>query len=214
MAGVLSFDARTLISGNNYGVNVWHVKTAAGVNPTVAECNAILAKFKAFYDYLASTRAPGTVSIGTKVLWFDETWWTKPVGKPGKPGYEKGFFNTPPNIVGATPVTGVTGTGGLALPPQLAAVISWKTASAGRSYRGRTYVAQLGDVSRSGAAIHTATISYLNTAATNLITDVSGVTVAGGTVFLSVWSPTTGKAYVITSGSSDATWDTMRSRVK
>lgn len=214
MASLISFDARSTISGLNTCVNTYHVFAVPGI--TLSEVNALLAPFKTFYDAFAAQRATGTsFTIGSRVLFWQDTWWTKPVGKPGQPGYVKGFFNTPPTIYAATTLASTSGTGGNPLPPQLASVISWKTSSAGRSYRGRTYLGNLGQsaMSTSGGVIGTALTAF-NNAAAALLTNIAGVPVSGGLPALGIWSPTLGKLTTVLTGSSDTTFDTMRSRVK
>lgn len=211
--GIIRFDARSTISGLNAAVNTWHVGTA-GV-PTTAEANAVLAPFKTFYDNIAVFRPTGaTTSIGTRVLYFELAWWTKPVGKPGTPGYVKGFFNNPPLIVPATALTSTAGTGGGQSVPQLASVVSWKTNRAGRSYRGRTYLGPPGSTPVSGNQIAGASVTAINNAAAALPGAVAAVTVQGSGAALVVFSATKGSYDSVISGSSDAIWDTMRSRVK
>lgn len=213
MTRILRLDARSTIAGNNQVVNVFHVQT--GDNLTLPEANALLAPFKTFYDAWAADRTTGAnFVIGTRVTSWLQQWWTKPVKNSSGQVVTPGHFNTAPDIYGCTAQTSVLGSAGAAIPPQLACVLSWKTASAGRSYRGRTYLGMLGAAAQTTSVIASATVARLNTAAAALLTGLSAVTVASGTAYLGLWSPTLGESRAIIAGSTDQTWDTMRSRVK
>jgi hypothetical protein len=126
----------------------------------------------------------------------------------------KGFFNTEPVIVACTPVTATTGTGGTDIPPQLASVVSWRTAISGRSGRGRTYLGMLGSAAMQQSIVAGAFVTAANTAAANLISGIKALSILGAPPNLGVWSPTKGVIREVLSGSMDATFDTMRSRVK
>jgi hypothetical protein len=210
---VLSFDSRSTIAGLNVCVNTWHLQVNG--MPLTSEANSLVNAVKAFYDGHTAYRPGGTsVVTGTRVLYWLESWWTKPVGKPGNPGYVKGFFNTPPFIVPATSASSTAGTGSGNLPPQLATVVSWRTATSGRSGRGRTYLGNLSGSAQNGAVVTAAAVTAINTAATTLISAIAAITAAGAPAKLGVWSPTGGVIREILTGASDATFDTMRSRVK
>jgi hypothetical protein len=210
---VLSFDSRSTVSGTNVAVNTWHVYTQG--QPLVSEMNTVLGAFKAFYDSLAAYRPTGsTVVTGSRVLYFLENWWTKPTFDANHKLLTKGFFNTEPVIQGATPVTSTAGTGGTQIPPQLASVVSWRTATSGRSGRGRTYLGNLAAAAQQVNIVAAAFVTAANTAATTLISAVNGIQSAGFPSQLCVWSPTKGGVRQILSGSMDGTFDTMRSRVK
>jgi hypothetical protein len=207
------FDSRSPIAGNNVCVNTWHVQTLGAV--LTSEANAMLAAVSAFYNAQNAYRVNGTsFTTGTRVLWALESWWTKPVGKPGASGYVKGFWNTPPTIVPAASSTSAAGTGTGQLPPQLACVVSWRTATSGRSGRGRTYLGNLAAAAMSGAVLYGPAITAINNGATALIAAIAGITTGGGPAALSVWSPTTGLQRPVLTGASDTIFDTMRSRVK
>jgi len=207
------FDARTAIAGLNTAVNVLHVQTTGGLS--IAETNSILAPFKAFWDALASYRETGsTTLIGSRVLISDQSNWTKPVGKPGAPGYVGGKWSPPPTILGATALSSTAGTGGGTIPPQLASVVSWRTATAGRTGRGRTYIGKLGSNAMTAGNVTAAFAAAASGAAATLISAVSALTPASGPVKFCVWSPTLGVSREILTGSMDTTFDTMRSRVK
>lgn len=210
---VMSFDARGTISGANQCVNTFHVFVPS--QPTAAEANSILTPVKTFFDAIAAYRVIATTSvIGTRVLYWQEAWWTKPIGISGKPGYVPGKFNTEPLILGATPANAIAGTGGNAIPPQLAMVVSWRSVVSGRSGRGRTYLGNLSANGMNNANVASACVTAVNGAAAALITNLRAVSVSGTPAYLCVWSPTKGVTREILSGATDATYDTMRSRVK
>jgi hypothetical protein len=210
---LLMFDSRSTISGTNAVVNTWHIRTAGAL--TNAEATALMNVFKTFWDAIAAYRVPPTsVTTGARILHGDTANWVKPIGKPGKPGYVKGYWTSPPVIIAGTSSTSITGTGSGGLPPQLASVISWRTFLSGRTGRGRTYIGNLGGSAMNGAVIAAAYVAAVNTASANLISGVAAVPVASGVCGLTIWSPTTGLTHDVISGVSDATWDTMRSRVK
>lgn len=212
--GIYAFDARSTISGLNTCVNTWHV-AGSNVNPTTADGNTILAPFKTFYDAHAAYRLnASSFLIGSRLLWFLESWWTKPIGKPGQPGYVRGGFNTEPVIVGATAISSTAGSGGASIPPQLASVVSWRTTVSGRSGRGRTYLGNLAVAAQNANQIQPAMLTAVNNAASALIAAVNALAPPSGPCHMAVWSPTKGVAREIISGSMDGTFDTMRSRVK
>lgn len=210
---VMSFDARGAISGANQCVNTFHCFVPS--QPTSAEATAVITPVKTFFDAIAAYRATGTqMVIGTRVLYWQDAWWTKPVGKPGTVGYVKGSFNTEPLILAATPATSTVGSAGSQIPPQLASVISWRTSVSGRSGRGRTYLGNLGTNAQQFNLLASAAVTVLNSAAASLITNLRAVSVSGTPAYLCVWSPTKGVTREVLTGATDATFDTMRSRVK
>src|SRR4051794_33919894 len=101
--GVLSFDARSTIAGSNLCVNTFHLLIGS-VQPSGSEVNPALTAVKAFFDAVGPYRknAAGPV-IGTRVLFFAESWWTKPTFNPDHSVNTPGKFNTEPIIIGATP---------------------------------------------------------------------------------------------------------------
>ncbi len=210
---VLSFDSRGTIAGSNVAVNTWHVSVNG--QPLVSEANNVMNAVKAFYDGIAAYRPTGsTVVTGSRVLYFQEQWWTKPTFDANHNQLTKGFFNTEPFIIAATPATSTAGTGGTQIPPQLASVVSWRTATSGRSGRGRTYLGNLASAAQQVNIVAAAFVTAANSAAGTLITAIHALTVSGAAPDLAVWSPTKGVIRPILSGTMDATFDTMRSRVK
>jgi hypothetical protein len=209
--GVLSFDSRCTISGTNVIVNTWHISVSG--QPLNSEATALVAAVGAFYNSYTTSRV-GSHITGSRVLYFLESWWTKPTFDGNHNQLTKGRFNTDPFIVPATPHTSAAGGGGTSIPPQLASVLSWRTATSGRSGRGRTYIGGLSTGAQSNNVINATTVSAINAGAAALITAVHAITASGVAADLGVWSPTQGVIRPILSGSSDATFDTMRSRVK
>lgn len=212
--GIYLFDARSAIAGLNTCVNTWHV-AGSNTNPTTADGNAILAPFKTFYDAHAAYRTNATsFTIGSRMLWYLESWWVKPVFDSSGNLVTRGHFTTEPVIVGATALASTTGSGGAGLPPQLASVVSWRTTVSGRSGRGRTYLGNLAAAAMTGAQVAPAMVTAVNNASSALITAVNALAPPSGPCHMAVWSPTKGIAREIISGAMDATFDTMRSRVK
>lgn len=211
--GMLLFDSRSTIAGTNQVVNTFHVGCAS--QPTITEANAVIAAVNAFYNGFTAYRVNSTNSItGSRVLYAVESAWQKPTFDANGNVLTKGKWTTEPVILGVTPTTSATGTGGAQTPPQLASVISWRTAVSGRSGRGRTYLGNLGASAQNGAFVAGAAATAINTAAATLLTAIAGVAGAAGPYNLGVWSPTKGRIQPILSGVSDNTFDTMRSRVK
>jgi hypothetical protein len=208
---VLSLDSRGTISGLNVCVNTWHISVNG--QPLVSEANNLVNAVNAFYNGFTAYRQ-GTMTTGTRVLYWLESWWTKPTFDANHKQLTKGFFNVPPTIVAATSATCTTGSGGGAIPPQLASVVSWRSATSGRSGRARTYLGNLGSAAQTGSIVTGTAVAAINTAASTLITAIHAITAAGAAADLGVWSPTKGWILPILSGASDGTWDTMRSRVK
>jgi hypothetical protein len=211
---LVSFTAECSISGLNKAVNTWHV----GVTPTTtaSEVNSILGAVKTFYDAWAPYRQSGfAYTIGNRVLHWPKASWQIPTGRPGLPGYVPGRFLTPPVIVGATAVNSTAGTGGLPVPPQLAAVVSWRTPISGRTGRGRTYLGVLGANGINQNVLLAGFVSAQITAGATLLTNLNAITLTGGgTASLEVWSPTKGYSNAVIQCFMDNVVDTMRSRVK
>jgi hypothetical protein len=213
MTMLLSFDARSAISGSNLAVNTWHVQTSGGLSN--AEVSSIIVPFQAFYNAIAAYRATSTsVLIGSRVLIGDVANWHKPVGRPGDSGYTAGHWDPPETILGGSPLNSTNGSGGTVLPSQLASVVSWRTATAGRMGRGRTYLGNLGAAAMNGSTITGTFVTAATSAATTLISAVSAIVPTSGPIKLCVWSPTSGVTREILTGAMDGTFDTMRSRVK
>jgi len=156
---------------------------------TDAQVNTILGHIKTWYTAF-STYVYGSFTIGSRVLEF-------------RPGV------VAPRIVLATPAAQSSAIS-TPQPPQLAAVMSWRTALAGKSFRGRTFLGPLNIAALSSGTLAAAFTGTANTASTTLISAVKGVTnPAWGLV---VHSDHMSEDTPITNGVMDARVDTMRSR--
>jgi hypothetical protein len=204
----LALYATSTISPGNVAVNTWNVKTVPQ-GSTTAEVNAIITAIRNFYTGLTTLFATVTTwTVGAKVLSYSAT------------------VSDPPVIMGGTPLTTTSGTGGTPMPPQLATCVSWRTALAGRRYRGRTYVGPLGSNAFSQNIISAGAVSAANTAAATLITAVAAAGSAGkyalAVLHNEFTTPTPPAKPVrinytlepIISGTMDNVPDTMRSRVR
>lgn len=137
----------TGVSGSGPFVNVFHVHTV----DTPVNTSAIATAFKNFYTSIASIYSSNmTLSVPSKVL----------------------HLGTPPDIMPVSPFT-VSGSGGSSMdPPQIAAVVTWRTPFAGRSYRGRTYLGPLHGNSSVAGIFGSSITTPIQTAATALITAI------------------------------------------
>lgn len=110
-----------------------------------------------------------------------------------------------------TPSTAIVGSStSMPLPNDVAICVSWRTAKAGRSYRGRTY---LGGWTQ--AALGTAPDGSANVAApvrTAIATGAGSLASLTGEPKLVVWSPTLGQANEVVAASQGDRFDTQRRR--
>jgi hypothetical protein len=156
---------------------------------TDANVTSILNHLKTFLA-AQTTYAYGTWSIGQRVLEF-------------RPGVAL------PRIVAAAPVVQALGQSTI-LPTQLAAVVSWRTAFAGKSYRGRTFLGPFNNTVLSANNLHPTFVTNMSTAATNLIANIKLVTnPAWGLV---VHSDKLSEDTPVTTAAIDSRVDTLRSR--
>lgn len=131
------------------GANIFHVTNGSA---TDADVPAMLTAIKAFYTAIASFYLNTTlITIGSSV---------------------RDISVTPNRIVAATPLTQAGTTAGEALPANVALVTTWRTAFAGRSFRGRTYLGPSQETMNNGGIPNAATVSTIQTAASNLITGI------------------------------------------
>ena len=149
----------------------------------------MLNAIKNFYAALA-TYVNGTFSIGSRVLEY----------RPGVPA---------PRIVPVAAVTQVL-TASSPLPAQLAAVMAWRTALAGRRYRGRTYIGPLNQAALTNQSLNGTFITNANAAAATMITAIKALPTAG--YGLVVHSDAAPDDTLIASGNMDTRPDTIRSR--
>jgi hypothetical protein len=194
------------MGGGNLAVNVWHVAPDAGGwvgADTTAIANAFIGYIKAFLDTVNAAGVWGGQVIGGTVIEYE--------------------YGVAPKYVPATAqVATDTGVGSIQ-PLQLAAVVSWRTALAGRSYRGRTFLGPLKADGVSGSTLSGGLVSAINTAATTYAGRQSGamkpvVMSKSGTHWHKTGDHTYSSAFhagfttPITSGSTTAAVRTMRSR--
>lgn len=117
--------------------------------------------------------------------------------------------NAPP--LEHTPSSAVVGTQtGNPLPNDVAFVISWKTAKAGRSYRGRTYIGGWTQNALATASDGSCTMS--SSFGTTISTAVGALAPLTGENKLVVYSPTLGEANEVTSAYRGNRFDTQRRR--
>lgn len=212
-ASVVQVSASTPLGGANAAINVFHIGCSGIQAP--AEVNSLLNVFKTFWDALAVLRSQTlTVTTGSKVLFWEESWWTKPTYDGAGRVLTPGSFNTPPIILAGTPSTSAAGAGGALLPQQLAVCISWRSIVASKSSRGRTFLGANGANTMQANLLLGTTVTAINSAAAALITGIAGVTSVNGPLSLGVWSPKLGKMTPVVAGSTDNVYDTMRSRIK
>lgn len=194
------------MGGGNLAVNVWHWAPGTGGwtgVDTTATANTIIGYIKSFLDACNAQGIWGGQVIGATVIEYE--------------------FNEAPKYVPATAqVATDTGTGAIQ-PLQLAACVSWRTALAGRSYRGRTFLGPLRLSAITGSTLTGTFVSAVNTAATTYAGRTAGtfrpvVMSKTGTIWHKTgdheYSPSfhTGFTTAITSGSTTAAVRTMRSR--
>jgi hypothetical protein len=134
------------------GANIFHVTNGGADDAAVP---GMLTAIKAFYTAIASFYLNTTlITIGASVR-------------------DIGVF--PNRIVAATPLTQSGTTAGEALPANAALVTTWRTALAGRSFRGRTYLGPSQETMNNGGIPNGATVATIQTAAGNLITAIDAV---------------------------------------
>jgi hypothetical protein len=108
-----------------------------------------------------------------------------------------------PNPIIATLARTVNGTAsGLAAPVQLTAVVSWRTTTAGRSYRGRTYLGPLAMAAINSPTLTSAALTAIGNASLALI----------GHNHLVVHSHKTGASTLVTSAIQTTKLYTQRRR--
>lgn len=173
------------VSGKS--LNVFNVGSDALVSD--ANVTLMLGDLKTFYTAIA-TYVYGTYSIGARVLEYQAA-------------------GGPPRIVTVAPVAQVSAASA-SLPPQLSVVVAWRTALAGKSYRGRTFLGPLNGAAQAGGAVTAAAQTAVNTAAANLITNLKPRTT--GSVGLVVHSDHANVDTPVVVGATDLRMDTMRSR--
>lgn len=194
MSHFMLITAKSNFGGTNDCVNTWHYSADGsaifGTTPSAktAQANAAITQIRAFYNSLGAAGLWNAWTVGSAVI-----------------EYQTG---QPPSYVTATPLTSTAGSGSVGVL-QTAAVITWRTALAGKSYRGRSYIGPLFLSAYSMPLISTSFVTACNTAAATLIA-APGV----GDLVPAVYSPTLDITTRITSGVSSQKCRTMRSRAE
>lgn len=171
------------------GVNLWHLRDASPVDAGALQ-NSINA-VRDFYDDIKS------VFNGATTVSFDGSLTT--VSGEGEPEVDAGFDSW--SVAGGTTTQN--------LPPANCIVVSWRTSSATRSGRGRTFIGPVSEQTLEGnGTVNEANRSSILAAANDLIA-TSSLPGNGGIV---VWSPTTGLARDIVSASVANKFGVLRSR--
>lgn len=187
---------QVLNSGINAGVlmsNTMNIRATAGAALTAANLNAAIAQIRVFYAALAAYNPSTQVwTAGTRVLELDSA-------NPA----------LPPVIMGCTPAAVVAGTGGVQTINQACLCIAWRTGTAGRSYRGRTFFGALAASVVAGGVVGSGIVTAVNNAANALITNLFALTPS---CHLTVYSRKVGVCTDITSGVTDSLPDVLRSR--
>jgi hypothetical protein len=193
---------KVIASGALYGVekwaNVFHIDVAG-----TPDSNQIFDDFGYFYSGGASPilfHCPGTVATGTVGVKLTQLS-LQAVVNPGVPILRQltsqGQQNSSPG-----------------LPTDVSLVISWTTARAGRSYRGRTYLPPFhSNRNTDGAGLMpqpTSTcVTQVTQQAEQLLTDLGSHSSP-----MVVWSPTHSFHTPVAGGYVDNEWDTQRRRSK
>jgi hypothetical protein len=115
-----------------------------------------------------------------------------------------------PEFIAATPVQTTQTQAGGYLPAQLAGVIGWRTALAGRRFRGRTFLGPLVTYALSGTGFTTACVSTVNTAAAALISGLA----ADNMELVVLSKMADGASTPVTQGVFNSQVDTLRSRAR
>jgi hypothetical protein len=164
----------------------------ADTNPSTPQ--VVVDLLRDFYTSCAALfTSAHSIVIGSRVLLLS-------VGNP-----------LPPVIQGGIIQRTVTGTGGPnGTPPQVALVASWRTALAGRSFRGRSYLGPLssGVLNTNGGSFTSGTTTLVTTAGGTLIT--GSITAS---MRIQVYSRTKNVASPIVGVTVNAIPDTQRRRV-
>jgi hypothetical protein len=170
-------------SGPHY--NIFHIDSSSD---TAGSSTAAVSAIKDFYTTLKPYyRSVSTMTVGYKVI--DRT-------------------AVPWSFVAVTPLSVIgTGVGG-PIAPQLAGVVTWRTALVGKSYRGRSFLGPF-DASASGGNLWLAACGAAMLAAANALVAASN---AAATWKLSIYSHKHNTLAHVTSAATSQNMRTMRSR--
>lgn len=195
---------RVTVAGELYGVerwaNVFHVDKGPAVDP-----GDVTAIFEDWY---------GTPGAGGGLLKYSTgNGFSGPIAVHASQISMQAVVTPAPPFIDAVDINGGQNTDG-GLPVDCSVVISWRTALAGRSYRGRTYLPPWNENTNSDVGF------VMPRPSTAAITDVIDgiewaleelVTVGAPLV---VYSRKLGSAQTVTGGYIDDAWDTQRGRSK
>jgi len=169
-------------------VNIFHVTSGTTATLSDTQLSNVLNDLKLLYTAFA-TYCTITYSIGSRILEL------LPDGSP--PVIR--------NIAALTQAPGV----GTVMPAQLAAVVSWRTAFAGPSFRGRTFLGPLGSTAITAGSLNSAFLSAVNPAAVGMLTNMPAHANGGG---LCVRSNTKQLDTLVTACNVNSKVDTLRKR--
>ncbi len=136
--------------GPAQAINVWHFQSVMG--GTAAAMSTASSELLEFYTALKQYLGTGlSVVIGTKVTYLG---------------------TTPPGLLSFTPIT-VSSTGSTRMPASSAIAITWRTAVASRSTRGRTFFGPLVQLTADSTTgrVNSSVANDIRTAAQKLVDD-------------------------------------------
>lgn len=181
------------VSGENQfqpWANVFGIKVPDPFLMASSVADEIATAFRTFYV---------SISGSLSTAWAARECYINDLRNATNPSYEPAFLDVAGTLAGET------------MPPQLAIVASHSTGLAGRSYRGRTYLAGWTEAANTGAGYVADSYRTLIAAEfEDLREDLALVT--GGPVELAVVSRTLLEATPITSTSVDIEWDRQNRR--
>jgi len=188
------------LSGVPYAVNVLGVRNAGHLAITQAIANSVGSAVKTgFASSGLNAQLATTISLGNVGL--------RDIGSANQPEY----LDTGAAVPGTA--------AGDPLPPQIALCVTLRTALAGRSFRGRSYIpgfteAANGTTGTASAAASTAAINFVNACATSLASSGLALAVVSRPA-PSATPPRAGFVNNVTAVlTRDLIWDTQRRRAR
>ncbi len=169
-------------------VNIFHVTSGTSATLSDSQLTNVLTDLKLLYTAFG-TYTTITWSIGSRILEL------LPDGSP--PVIR--------NVAALSQAPGV----GTVMPAQLAAVVSWRTAFAGPSFRGRTFLGPLGNTAITAGSLNSAFLTAVNPAAAAVITNMPAHANGGG---LCVRSGVRQVDTLVTAANVNSKVDTLRKR--
>jgi hypothetical protein len=153
----LLITAKQDLGGGNTAVNTYHFHPDSGSawagSDRVAAANSLIGHLKTFYTALGTHGLSGAFTIGSVVLELER--------------------DEPPIYIGATPQTSTASYGPL-VPYQCAMVVTWRTALAGKSYRGRSYLGPMLNSARADTQWIGSNVSQVNADVAAFLANVAG----------------------------------------